>query len=122
MFSKLTATGSSLPKHIVAYTFAYIKIIEKYSGPVMFPIVIDEPKQQGLNTSGLQKMVDYLVSNVPTNGQLIIALTDESVSMPESAKVIDFKNQNHLLCDEDDLEVQEEIDELLEKDFFNINL
>lgn len=122
MFSKLTATGSSLPKHIVAYTFAYIKIIEKYSGPVMFPIVIDEPKQQGLNTSGLQKMVDYLVSNVPTNGQLIIALTDESVSMPKSAKVIDFKNQNHLLRDEDYLEVQEEIDELLEKDFFNINL
>ena len=119
MFAKLAATGSSLPKSVIAYTFAYLKLIEKYSGPLMMPIVIDEPKQQGLKSDGLQQMVNYMVDNVPTGGQLIISLADESISLSKETRVIDFSNQSHLLREDDYKEVQEEVDNLLTKDFFS---
>lgn len=115
---KMKATGSALPVNIIAHTFSYLKLMQKYSGPLFMPVVIDEPKQQGLQQQTLGKAISYMLDSIPANGQLIISLADdEEISTSKDSLIIDLDKSEGLLI-RDDFEIaREEIEEILDKDF-----
>lgn len=121
---KISATGSALPVSVIAYTFSYLKLIHKYSGPIIMPVVIDEPRQQGLQQQGLNLSISYMLKSMPQNGQLLVSLADDNdISIPSNALIIDLDQTGQVLIKEDFEKVNLEIDEILEIDFrrmFNI--
>lgn len=116
---RITATGSSKPIHIIANMFAYLHIIKEFGGPVFMPVVIDEPKQQGLTTEGLNKMLKFMES-ADLNSQLIVSLAEDNVTIPERFNVIDMNDWDRVLSDVDYHEVLDEIESLLDKTLFAV--
>lgn len=115
---RMQATGSALPVNIIAHTFSYLKLMQKYSGPIFMPVVIDEPKQQGLQQQTLSKAISYMLDAMPAYGQLIISLADdEEISIPQNALIIDLDETDGVLISDDFEVVRNEIEEILEKDF-----
>lgn len=114
---KIVAMGSNLPQYIVAYLFAYYLVMVKYGSPVFFPIVIDEPQQQGLSDDGLQKLVDFMLENMPEDSQLILSSANEKLSV-DGAFIIDLGNDNNILIEDDFQVVNDELSFLLERDYF----
>ena len=41
--------------------------MSKYRGPLMAPIVVDEPKQSGIVERGYQMLLDYMLKEQPKN-------------------------------------------------------
>lgn len=116
---KISTTGSTLPLSIIAYSFAYFYIMQKYKSPLFFPIVVDEPKQQGLQNEGLIFLIKYMLNNLPERGQLILSLANADIKMPDNTLTINLDKTNRVLIESDYASVKEEIEKLLEKDFFN---
>lgn len=115
----INAFGSYTPLSHIAYTYAYYYIMQHYNGPLMFPIVIDEPKQQGLRNEGLNKIMDFLIECKPQNGQLIISMAQDSYSAPKNTRVISLKEGERALSSDQYVEVRDEIEGLMDKIFFN---
>lgn len=115
---RINMTGSNVPVYQIAYTFAYNKVMIKYSGPVFFPIVIDEPRQQGLRDNGLQKMISFITLHIPANGQLILSIAEDNIDLPEDAKIIELQPTDKVLCEEEYSSVSKEVDNLLNMSFF----
>lgn len=118
---RITATGSALPVSVIAHTFSYLKLIQKYSGPIFMPVVIDEPKQQGLQQLGLNLSISYMYKSIPEKGQLLISLADDKgVDIPPNALIVDLDQTGRVLIDDDFEEVNLEIDKILDADFQRI--
>lgn len=116
---RIGVTGSDLPLFHVAYTFAYYSLMVRYNGLLMFPIVIDELRQQGLEDEGLHHTISFITKHIPNRGQLIIALADDNIDIPTDSKVFQFQNGDRILTKDQYVEVRDEIEELLNKDFCN---
>lgn len=117
---KVNMTGSNVPIYQIAYTFAYYKIMHNYSGPILFPIVIDEPRQQGLRDNGLQNMISFITSHIHEGGQLILSIAEDNIELPGSAKIIELQPTEKVLCEEEYSSVSEEVDNLLNMSFFKL--
>lgn len=115
---KINITGSNVPIYQIAYTFAYYKIMHDYNGPVLFPIVIDEPRQQGLRDNGLQNMISFIISHIPEDGQLILSVAEDNINIPNNAHTIELSSTEKVLRKEEYDTISEEIDNLLNKGFF----
>lgn len=115
---KVNMTGSNVPIYQIAYTFAYYKIMRNYSGPILFPIVIDEPRQQGLRDNGLQNMISFITSHIHEGGQLILSIAEDNIELPGSAKIIELQPTEKVLCEEEYSSISEEVDNLLNMIFF----
>mgnify|MGYP004491571219 CR=1 FL=1 len=121
---RMKATGSALPVNIIAHTFSYLKLMNTYSGPIFMPVVVDEPKQQGLQQQGLSRSISYMLDSMPNNGQLIMSLADEEITIPQGALMIDLNKTGGVLINDDYMTVQQEIEDILDKDFnrrWNVN-
>lgn len=114
----ISATGSSLPIHVVAYTTAYLRVIQKFNGPLNMPLVIDEPRQQGLSSESINKMLSYLKDKISMHTQLILSTTEDNAIIPNGYSIITLSNEYSLLEEGYYEEVSEEIEKLLEEDFF----
>ena len=116
---KFSFSGSSLPRAIVAFHFSYFKIISKYRGPLMAPIVVDEPKQSGIVERGYQMLLEYMLKERPKKSQLILAIASESgmITDNESSTIIDLNKYDSLLIESDFEEVKSIIETLLAKNF-----
>ena len=116
MSTNIAVTGTKVPRTIVAYTYAFIEIMQKYGGPVLCPIVVDEMRQRGLRDKDEASMFAFLINNKPKDSQLIIATASE-LFFNENTAIIELSDVNHLLNDEDFTSVNDEIDDLLYKNF-----
>ena len=115
---RVYATGSALPVSIIAHTFSYLKLIKKCSGPVFMPVVVDEPRQQGIQQQGLNRTVNFMCESIPENGQLIISLADDkAISIPANALIIDLDKTGRVLIEDDYDEVNKEVETILNNDF-----
>ena len=90
--------------------------MQKYGGPVLCPIVVDEMRQRGLRDKDEASMFAFLINNKPKDSQLIIATASELI-FNENTAIIELSDVNHLLNDEDFTSVNDEIDDLLSKNF-----
>lgn len=111
--SKITETGSTVTRGIVAYTYAYCELIKKYNGRLFCPIVIDEPNQNGIDHLGLEDVNRFLISDKPNGAQLILAVSNDAKIDTENAIVIDLEAQKELLIERDFEAVRDEVEKLL---------
>ena len=78
--SRIKTTGSNIVKNVIAYTYGYLYIMQKYCGPLFAPIVIDEPKQKGIDDNGFISIINSIINDRPKDSQLILSLTDSEFS------------------------------------------
>ena len=113
---KIKGSGSSHPKETLAYFFAYLTIMHKYSTPVMMPIVIDEFKQNGTTDQSIHKMIRFAINNRPNNGQVIYSVSDDYI--PSSVNVMTISLDGNTLLNEGEYSsARNEIDDILNKNF-----
>lgn len=107
MWSRITETGSSLPRALICYYFTFINLMSKYSSSVFCPIIIDAPNQQGQDLVNLRKILDFINNNQPENSQMILAL--------ENKLDVDFKAKEIILDDKYSLLQKDDYDDLYQE-------
>ena len=113
---KIKGSGSSHPKETLAYFFAYLHIMQKHDSPVMFPVVIDEFKQNGTTDKSIGKMIDFAISHRPDNGQVIYSVSDNYSNEKAGVKVVELDG-DRLMIQQDYQSVYDEVDRILNKNF-----
>lgn len=114
--SKIRTSGSMVTKCVLAYTYAYCKLIIKYNGPLSCPIVIDEPNQNGCDEKSMKAVLDYILASKPTTSQLILSVNEDEVIDKTDKLVIDLSGESELLCESEFRDVKDEIENLLASD------
>lgn len=113
---KIKGSGSSHPRETLAYFFTYLYIMERYSAPVMLPIVIDEFKQNGTTDKSVDKMISFAISHRPRGGQVIYSISEDYKEESNQVSIVELDG-NHLMIESDFKSVTEEIDDILNKNF-----
>ena len=111
---RVRTTGSNIVKMVIAYTYAYFYVMMKHDCPVFAPIVIDEPKQNGLDDNGFSSIIDFIINNRPEGSQLILSLTDSELNLlsKDYNPIMLYSGQD--VMNEDEYEsVKSEIEELI---------
>lgn len=113
---KIKGSGSSHPKETLAYFFSYLTIMNKYSTPIMMPIVIDEFKQNGTTDQSIDKMIGFAIKHRPQNGQVIYSVSDDYTASGDNVKTISLDG-DYLMNEKEYASVRNEVDEILNKNF-----
>lgn len=113
---KIKGSGSSHPKETLAYFFSYLTIMNKYSTPIMMPIVIDEFKQNGTTDQSIDKMIGFAIKHRPQNGQVIYSVSDDYTATGDNVKTISLDG-DYLMNEKEYASVRNEVDEILNKNF-----
>lgn len=69
----INVAGSSQPRLLLAYYFAILHTIAKYSTAFFGPIVVDTPKQQDQDEENAKAMIRFCIERRPKGTQLILA-------------------------------------------------
>lgn len=114
IFPKIKKFGSDGPRAVLAMFFSTLRQIEKQTTSIMFPIVIDEPNQQGQDKFNLNNVLEYIIDQAPKQAQLILAVEDlHDVQFPGEKIVL--KNKNALLSKDQFQENKVLFEELISK-------
>jgi len=89
-------TGSDLPRALLAFYFAVLRTIEKYSTTTLCPIVIDSPKQQDQDQDNWRRILEFIRDNRPPESQLILGLVDD-LGIDLGGDVIELTEERQLL-------------------------
>jgi hypothetical protein len=74
--ASITASGSALPRSLLAYQFAVLHTAKEKGDAKLFPVVVDSPNQQGQDTEHLSQMLNFIVKRTPPGQQLILAVEE----------------------------------------------
>lgn len=108
-------TGSTLPRALLAYQFAILNLIFRYSPATVCPIVIDSPNQQGQDGKHLPQILQFIADHQPEGTQLILGLEND-MGIDFGGKRIDTPvEQMSLLQASQFMDVHREIFSLLKK-------
>ena len=72
--STMNASGSGLPRSLLAYQYAIIHTSKEKGDGKLFPIVVDSPNQQGQDKEHLAQMLKFIANRTPADQQLILAV------------------------------------------------
>lgn len=115
---KIRTTGSSVVKYVIAYTYAYLNVMQKNNCPLFAPIVIDEPKQKGIDDNGFISILNSIVNDRPQGSQLILSLTDNELSnLNADYDSIILKPGSEVMNYEEYEDVKKEVEELVYGNF-----
>lgn len=65
--------GSEGPRGLAAYYYAFLHTTQRHGSATFCPIVIDAPNQQGQDQGHLKAIMEFLLSRMPADSQVIIA-------------------------------------------------
>jgi hypothetical protein len=94
--SRITESGSDVPRALLAYYFSILKTIEKWSTATFCPIVIDSPKQQDQDETNWRRMLEFIRDNRADESQVIVALVDD-LGIDLGGEVIELAYDRKLL-------------------------
>jgi len=89
-------SGSDKPRALLAFYFAILKTIEKYSTTTFCPVVIDSARQQEQDTENWTKMLEFMRDNRSSDNQMIVGLVDD-LDIPLGGTVIELTDERQLL-------------------------
>jgi len=89
-------TGSSRPRALIAYYFAFFHLMKKYSSSTYCPLVIDSPNQQDQDIEHIDKIMSFINNNQPEGSQMILGLA-ETYGEDFNCKVIELNEKYSLL-------------------------
>lgn len=111
---KVKTTGSNIVKMVIAYTYAYYYVMMRHSCPIFAPIVIDEPKQNGLDDNGFSSIIDFIINDRPKGAQLILSLTDSELNLlSQDYSPIMLHSGKDVMREDEYKSVRDEIEDLL---------
>lgn len=104
----ISASGSALPRSLLAYQFAVLHTAKEKGDAKHFPVVIDSPNQQGQDAEHLKQMLTFIVKRTPSDQQLILAVEDRPSEFNFDGQVVELTtpfglleaNQYDLACEE----------------------
>lgn len=108
--TKIPETGSALPRALIAYYFSIFELMKRYTSSAFCPIIIDSPNQQAQDLGHVDKILKFINNNQPESSQLILGI-EELYKVDFNCKVIELKNKQNLLQNEE----YEEVSTLLDK-------
>lgn len=73
----LKATGSSIPRAILAYQFAIIHTAKEKGDAKLFPVVVDSPNQQAQDKENLDRILRFIVKRIPVEQQLVLTVEED---------------------------------------------
>lgn len=98
--SRITETGSDLPRALLAYFFSVLRMIKEHSTAVFCTMVIDSPNQQDQDRTNHIRILEFIRDHRPKGSQLILGLVN-NLGVNFDGKVIELSDKNHLLQEED---------------------
>ncbi|MEC1635120.1 hypothetical protein P9D98_10675 [Bacillus mojavensis] len=116
--SKISESGSGLPRALLAYYYSVLHTMNKYGTSTFCPIIIDSPNQQDQDQENLDRMMNFIFDNQPESSQLILGLV-ELGDYKFEGEIIELTHKYNLLQESGYKEISREIRFLLDK---SINL
>lgn len=106
--TSITASGSALPRSLLAYQFAVLHTANEKGDAKRFPLIIDSPNQQGQDANHLRQMLNFIVKRTPSDQQLILAVEDRPGDFTFNGGMVELTTpfglldagQYELACDE----------------------
>ncbi|MGY4598548.1 putative nucleic acid-binding Zn-ribbon protein [Bradyrhizobium sp. GM22.5] len=89
-------TGSDLPRGLLAYYYAFIHTMKRFSTSAFCPIVVDTPVQQDQDAANAARMISFCLGEVPQGSQLILG-TVSLHGVKYDGHVIETDTKNKLL-------------------------
>jgi chromosome segregation ATPase len=71
------ATGSTLPRAILAYQYAIIHTAKEKGDAKLFPIVVDSPNQQAQDKDNLGRILKFILNRTPADQQLVLTVEED---------------------------------------------
>lgn len=102
-------TGSDLPRLILAYHYAILHTIAKFSSTVLAPIVFDTAQHQDQDKDNLNAMIKFAFEKRPADTQIIFGTVDLH-DFEYAGRMIVSKDQRNLLSSESFSSVHAEIE------------
>lgn len=94
--SRIRENGSDGPRALLAFYFAILKTIEKFSTTTRCPVVIDSPNQQEQDHHNWQAILEFMRDQRPTEAQMIVGLVDD-LGIGLGGDVIELTDERQLL-------------------------
>lgn len=88
--SALSASGSALPRSLLAYQFSILHTANEQGDSKKFPVVIDSPNQQGQDAKHLGQMLEFIKKRTPDGQQLILAVEDMPSNFEFDGSIIEL--------------------------------
>ena len=95
--ARISATGSDLPRSILAYCLAILNTMNEFSTSFFGPVVIDSPNQQDQDAKNVGTMIDLIVKAVPDDAQVILGTVSLHGQTFEDAAIIEFTDKLQVL-------------------------
>jgi hypothetical protein len=91
--------GSEGPRGIIAYYYAFLHTVRKYSSAAFAPIVIDAPNQQGQDD--MKRVMRFIIDKRPSDSHVIVATEDLFGLTDSDATIVHVGKRQNQLLDED---------------------
>jgi rubrerythrin len=95
--ANITASGSALPRSLLAYQFAVLHTAKEKGDANLFPVVVDSPNQQGQDAEHLTQMMNFIVKRTPAGQQLILAVEESPIGLAFEGSTIELTTPFGLL-------------------------
>ncbi len=95
--ASITASGSALPRSLLAYQFAVLHTAREKGDAKLFPIVVDSPNQQGQDADHLLQMLQFIAKRRPAEQQLILAVEEQPLGLSFEGSTITLETPYGLL-------------------------
>lgn len=95
--ANIVASGSALPRSLLAYQFAVLHTAKEKGDAKHFPVIIDSPNQQGQDAGHLKQMLTFIVKRIPNDQQLILAVEDRPNDFSFDGSVVELNHPFGLL-------------------------
>lgn len=94
--SIIRETGSDLPRALLAYYYAFMHTMKKYSTSAFCPMVVDTPVQQDQDKTNAARMIGFCLNETPADSQLILG-TVSLHGVKYDGHVVETDTKNKLL-------------------------
>ena len=111
--ANITASGSALPRSLLAYQFAVLHTAKEKGDANLFPVVVDSPNQQGQDAEHLSQMMNFIVKRTPAGQQLILAVEESPTGLVFEGSTIELTTPFGLLDASQDETVSDELKSLV---------
>lgn len=102
------ATGSELPRALLAYQMAFLHTMQKFSACVFAPIILDSPNQQDQDDDSHERIMKFIRDHRPEKAQLVLGFVD-SAGVDFGGKDLHLTDKHRLLREDDFPRLSEEI-------------
>ena len=106
--------GSALPRTLLAYQFAILRLLETFSPMVMCPLIIDSPRQQDPDPERLRAILQFVRDRRPKGQQLVLAFVN-GADVRFSGIVHEVNGFHHVLREEEYSDIARETRVLIDQ-------